>query len=82
MNNIGPNIDFNITKWSDTLKQFVGKLSTNCLSLFDHFVILKSILGPILFNLCVVDVVDASFLSTVALIRIVLTGIFEVFLTI
>ena len=54
----------------------------NCLSLFDHFVILKSILGPILFNLCVVDVVDASFLSTVALIRIVLTGIFEVFLTI
>ena len=28
----------NPTKWSDTLKQFVGKLQTNCLSVFDHFV--------------------------------------------
>ena len=28
----------NCTKWSNTLKQFVGKLPTNCLSLFDHFV--------------------------------------------
>ena len=27
-----------ITKWSNTLKQFVGKLATNCLSVFDHFV--------------------------------------------
>ena len=27
-----------ITKWSNTLKQFVGKLPTNCLSVFDHFV--------------------------------------------
>ena len=26
------------TKWTNTLKQFVGKLSTNCLSVFDHFV--------------------------------------------
>ena len=26
------------TKWSNTLKQFVGKLSTNCLSVFDHLV--------------------------------------------
>ena len=25
------------TKWSSTLKQFVGKLPTNCLSVFDHF---------------------------------------------
>ena len=24
-------------KWSNTLKKFVGKLSTNCLSMFDHF---------------------------------------------
>ena len=30
----------NPTKWSKTLKQFVGKLPTNCLSVFDHFVIL------------------------------------------
>ena len=27
----------NFTKWSNTLKQFVGKLPTNCLSVFDHF---------------------------------------------
>ena len=26
------------TKWSNTLKQFVPKLPTNCLSVFDHFV--------------------------------------------
>ena len=25
------------TKWSNTLKQFVGKLSTNCLSVFGNF---------------------------------------------
>ena len=28
----------NATKWSNTLKQFVGKLPTGCLSVFDHFV--------------------------------------------
>ena len=28
----------NFTKWSNTLKQVVGKLSMNCLSVFDHFV--------------------------------------------
>ena len=28
----------NITKWSNTLKQFVRKLPTNCLSVFYHFV--------------------------------------------
>ena len=28
----------NITKWPNTLKQFVGKLPTNCLRVFDHFV--------------------------------------------
>ena len=28
----------NFTKWSNTLKEFVGKLPTNCLSVFDHFV--------------------------------------------
>ena len=26
----------NTKKWSNTLKQFVGKLPTNCLSVFDH----------------------------------------------
>ena len=28
----------NPTKWSDTLKQFISKLPTNCLSVSDHFV--------------------------------------------
>ena len=28
----------NFTKWSNTLKQFVGKLPTNRLNMFDHFV--------------------------------------------
>ena len=28
----------NPTKWSDTLKQFIGQLTTNGLNVFDHFV--------------------------------------------
>ena len=28
----------NFTIWSNTLRQFVGNLPTNCLSVFDHFV--------------------------------------------
>ena len=28
----------NPTKWSNTLKHFIGKLPTNCLCVFDHFV--------------------------------------------
>ena len=31
----------NPTKWSNTLKQFVGKMPTNCLSLFEHFMALE-----------------------------------------
>ena len=31
-------LNVNFTKWSNTLKQFVGILPTNCLSVFDHFV--------------------------------------------
>ena len=39
------NLHFNpfsasFTKWSNTLKQFVGNVPTNCLSMLDHFVIL------------------------------------------
>ena len=37
--NVNP-LSANITKWSNTLKQFVGKLRTNCLSVLDHFVVL------------------------------------------
>ena len=35
--NINP-LSANPTQWSNTLKQFVGNLPTNCLSVFDHFV--------------------------------------------
>ena len=35
--NISP-LSANFTKWSNTLKQFVGNLPTNCLSVLDHFV--------------------------------------------
>ena len=35
----------NPTKWSNTLKHFVGNLPTNCLSVFDHFVRLRLIKG-------------------------------------
>ena len=31
-------LSVNLTKWSNTLKQFVGNLTKNCLSVFDHFV--------------------------------------------
>ena len=31
-------LSVNPTKWSNTLKEFVGTLSTNCLRVFDHFV--------------------------------------------
>ena len=31
-------LNANPVKWSNTFKQFVGKLLTNYLSLFDHFV--------------------------------------------
>ena len=34
--NLNP-LSANFTKWSNTLKQFVGKLPTNCLSVLDHF---------------------------------------------
>ena len=40
-------VSANFTKWSNTLKQFVGKLPTNCLSVFHHFVglVLKGLSG-------------------------------------
>ena len=31
-------LSVNPAKWSNTLKQFIGKLPTNCLSVFDDFV--------------------------------------------
>ena len=31
-------LSVNPTQWSNTFKQFVGKLTTDCLSVFDHFV--------------------------------------------
>ena len=35
--NVNP-LRANFTKWSNTLKQFAGKLPANCLSVFDHLV--------------------------------------------
>ena len=42
----------NPTKWSNTLKQFVSKLLTNCLCVFDHFVklALKGLLSSFINN--------------------------------
>ena len=37
-NNMLNPLSANFTKWSNTLKQFVGKLPTNCLNVFDHLV--------------------------------------------
>ena len=37
----GNPLSTNPIKWSNTLKQFVDNLPTNCLSVFDHFVLLK-----------------------------------------
>ena len=36
--NWGDPLSANPTKWSNTLKQFVDNLPTNCLSAFDEFV--------------------------------------------
>ena len=36
-------LSINPTEWSKALKQFVGNLPTNCLSVFDHFVELNFI---------------------------------------
>ena len=36
MSSLNP-LSANPAKWSNTLKQFVGKLPMNCLSMFDHF---------------------------------------------
>ena len=36
MVNLNP-LSAKLTKWLNTLKQFVGKLPTNCLSVFGHF---------------------------------------------
>ena len=43
----------NPTKWSNTLKQFVGNLPTNCLSVFDHFkgLALKGLITTLLHKL-------------------------------
>ena len=46
-------LNANPTKWSNTLKQFVGNWPTNCLSVFDHFVklALKGLRGENLLSL-------------------------------
>ena len=36
--NLALTLHASFTKWSNTLKQYVGNLPTNCLSVFEHFV--------------------------------------------
>ena len=50
ISNFNP-LNANLTKCSDTLKQFVGKLPTNYLIVFDHFVGL-ALKGLILSLIC------------------------------
>ena len=47
-------LNANFTKWSSTLKKFVGNLPTNCLSVFDHFVglLLKGLIITARFLFC------------------------------
>ena len=54
-----------LTKWPNTLKQFVGNLPTNCLSMFGHFVGLaleglKRYLSQQSFKLCNIRYMIAS----------------------
>ena len=51
---IHTSLSANFTKWSIILKQFVDKLPTNCLSVFDHFlwVTLKGLMLISIKRLC------------------------------
>ena len=60
----------NPTKWPNTLKQFVGKLSMNCLSVFGHFInlalkgltVIISVISFCIFSWC--KIVELSNLSS------------------
>ena len=54
--NLNP-LSTNPTKWSNTLKQFVGKLPKNYLSVFDHFVglALKGLKRRLRYTFCTVQ---------------------------
>ena len=54
------------TKWSSTLKQFVDKLPTNCLGVFDNFVglTLKGLMGILLYHLRTTNVFFHWFIVT------------------
>ena len=56
-------LNTNPTKWSNTLKQFVGKLSTNWLSVFDHFV--KLALKALGFSACPRQILDFARLNLI-----------------
>ena len=61
----------NFTKWLKTLKQFVGKLPSNCLSVFDHFV------GLVLQGLSNLDVITQKNLFQMNLLTSVKTKVFN-----
>ena len=56
----------NFTKWSNTLKQFVVNLPTNCLSIFDHFVGLAIKGLKICLPICIRDLLDFIFWSGIS----------------
>ena len=56
-------LNTNPTKWSNTLKQFVGKLPTNWLSVFDHFV--KLALKALSFSACPRQILDFARLNLI-----------------
>ena len=61
-----------LIKWSNTLKQFVGKLPTNCLSVFHHFVGLArngSTLSKSIKEILVKHIESSSFLAEIHVVR-------------
>ena len=59
---ISPNpLSANFTKWSNTLKQFVCNLPTNCLSVFGHFVALT--LKVLILGACRITVFSVALLN-------------------
>ena len=57
------NLSANPTSWSNTLKQFVGNLPMNCLSVFRHFVklALKGLKKLSHYAIDVLEVLKASY---------------------
>ena len=55
-------LNANLRKWSNTIKQFVGNLPTNCLSVFDHSVglALKRLINTYIIKVNLIAVMTSS----------------------